>query len=109
MLTAYQVCLSRSSQKYFKMRQYPILREARANGINDTFVALIERIYHNQQELSRNVMQVSNGIGYLTDRITKRIDQLEEKVDPEAATKRKEERLDGAKCTGQSMAALGTL
>ena len=66
-----------------------ILREARASGIADTFVALIERIYHNQQELSVDIMHLENSVQWARSTIEKRIDKIEEKVDPEEAAKRK--------------------
>jgi hypothetical protein len=66
-----------------------ILTEAKASGLSLTFVALIERIYHNQQKLSQGLSSVQSTLTWERQRTEKWMRELEEKVDPEKAAKRK--------------------
>ena len=74
-----------------------ILEEAKASGLAPTFVALVERIYSNQQELSRHFNALQQTREWERQQTEKRILELEEKVDPEKAAKRKENDIRGEK------------
>jgi len=87
-----------------------ILAEAKESGITPTFIALIERIYDNQQELSRCFNNLQNGSNWERQRTEKRIQELEEKVDPEKAAKRKKDEGLSEKASGSgNPCVLGTL
>ena len=66
-----------------------ILTEAKASGLSLTFVAMIERIYHNQQKLSQGLDSLQSTLTWERQRTEKWMRKLEEKVDPEEAAKRK--------------------
>lgn len=66
-----------------------ILEEARGSGQTLTFIALIERIYHNQQELSGCLSGLQNSNQWERQRTEKRLQELEEKIDPTKAAERK--------------------
>ena len=87
-----------------------ILTEAKESGITPIFIALIERIYDNQQELSRCLNNLQNSSNWERKRTEKRIQELEEKVDPEKAAKRKKDEVSCEKASGSSNSCvLGTL
>jgi len=87
-----------------------ILTEAKESGITPVFIALIERIYDNQHELSRCFNNLQNGSNWERQRIEKRIQELEEKVDPEKAAKRKKDDVSSEQVSGSGFSwVIGTL
>jgi hypothetical protein len=66
-----------------------ILEEAKDTGLPPAFIALIKKMNEDQKELIRCLDDEINGKQWMFKRVEDRINKLEEKVDPEAAEKRK--------------------